>query len=134
MIVIIRRSYPVPIAQPQVAAPTAIDMNTLASLYNMIQPKPSGSVVSPPVTNQPTIPQLLATLVNGLNVSSPQPPQPLQPEQPNIAALISTAANGNPALAQLLAQMTSNSSMSYSPSMPHVEPTLGHPSTEQPQK
>ncbi|KAI8083641.1 hypothetical protein BDF21DRAFT_248848 [Thamnidium elegans] len=132
---IIRRSYPAPIAQPPVAAPPAIDMNTLASLYNMIQPKPSGSVVSPPVTNQPTIPQLLATLVNGLNVSSsPQPPQPLQPEQPNIAALISTAANGNPALAQLLAQMTSNSSMSYSPSMPHVEPTLGYPSTEQQQK
>lgn len=132
----------VPVAAAAAAAAPAIDMNTLASLYNMIQPKPS---VSPQVSNQPTIPQLLATLMNGLNVNSSSPPPPsafppqqqqptYQPviEQPNIAALISTAANGNPALAQLLAQMTSGNTLGYSPSMPHVDtPTLGYPSNHE---
>ncbi|KAG2207231.1 hypothetical protein INT47_012284 [Mucor saturninus] len=162
---IIRRAYPqTPIAPPPPPQAPAIDMNTLASLYNMIQPKSNGTVASPAVNNQPTIPQLLATLVNGLNVNAtptmmpaslPPPPPPQQqqqqqqqkhqlPEQPNIAALISTAANGNPALAQLLAQMTatgitpqqaSPSSASphvaYSPSVPNslLEPTLGYPSS-----
>lgn len=153
---ILRRAYPqTPVAPPLPSQAPAIDMNTLASLYNMIQPKSNGMVASPAVTNQPTIPQLLATLVNGLNLNLtptmqaptlPPPPPPQQqqlPEQPNIAALISTAANGNPALAQLLAQMTSTGlppqlpttsaspHIAYSPSVSnsHLEPTLGYPSS-----
>jgi hypothetical protein len=117
-------NQPAPIAPPVVAAnPQPVDMNTLASLYSMLQqPKPMNTY-SPPVGNQPTIPQLLATLMNGLGaqqqpqpqpavVPTPSPPLPAPiPTQQNnsdhIAALISTAASGNPALAQLLAQMTS---------------------------
>lgn len=133
--------------QPQVqlaAAPAApaVDMNTLASIYGMLQqqqqqqtqpaPAPAAAaIVSPSTNHQATIPQLLATLVSGLSMSTqPQPaaaapvatayspPVPhYSPSQPmvtttpdnnNIAALISTAAGGNPALAQLLAQMTTS--------------------------
>lgn len=134
--------------QAQPAAP-AVDMNTLASIYSMLQqqqqqqaqPAPApAAIVSPPTSNQATIPQLLATLVSGLGMSAQPQPQaataataaaapPLvataysppaphySPSQPmvtttpdknNIAALISTAAGGNPALAQLLAQMTTS--------------------------
>jgi hypothetical protein len=69
-------------------------------------------------------------LVTGLNPGAlPQTPVQAVPviphQQPDIASLISTAAGGNPALAQLLAQMANSQQQQqqqtpgYSPSMPN---------------
>ncbi|KAI8081808.1 uncharacterized protein B0P05DRAFT_586352 [Gilbertella persicaria] len=151
---IIQRTYPqsfndtyqspsYPSYQPTQPQYNTLDVNTLATLYTMIQPSPAAPapvapapvapapVAPAPVQQQPTIPQLLATLMNGLNqqqnVSSTPPapapapaPQPVtttSTHEPSIAALISTIANSNPALlgsvaannpaiAQLLYQFT----------------------------
>jgi hypothetical protein len=79
---------------------------------------------------QPSIPQLIATLMNGLGTSSP-PPQVAAPapvsytpktEQPSIAALLSTASNGNPAIAQLLYQMTAGVTSTPPQSQPSTQP------------
>lgn len=115
------QSQPQSLPRPQQSVATSqpsMDVNTLASLLNMVQPDKAS--VAP---TQPTIPQLLATLMNGLNTntSSPPPPAPITSlpppptppvqqqtiSQPTMASLLSTAAGGNPAIAQLLLQMTS---------------------------
>ncbi|KAL9556316.1 hypothetical protein MBANPS3_001935 [Mucor bainieri] len=105
------------------------------------------ATVAPVPTAQPSIPQLLATLVNSLGAAGmahhtpPSAPAPLPttttttattnnnntPEQPSMAALLSTATGGNPALAQLLLQqMTSGVTNASSPTPPNAQtsPTL----------
>ncbi|KAF1806679.1 hypothetical protein FB192DRAFT_1271212 [Mucor lusitanicus] len=98
----------------------------------------------------PSIPQLLATLVNSLGATGmahhtpPSAPAPLPaapattttPGQPSMAALLSTATGGNPALAQLLLQqMTSRVTNASSPTPPNAQasPTLVS-QTNQPQQ
>lgn len=157
--------------QQQQAAPTTIDPNTLNLLYSLLQKSTAAPVVqtpafptttaSMPAVSQPSIPQLLATLMSGLNMSkgSPVPNQALPQQQvqtnnnlsvanttttyssptvpatapvhtnnvskpavsldqPSIAALLSTASNGNPALAQLLQQMTASVTNTAQPRSP----------------
>ncbi|GAN06456.1 hypothetical protein MAM1_0124c05940 [Mucor ambiguus] len=135
-----------------------IDPNTLATIYSLIQSDTLSKIAPPAVsmppttaapapTAQPSIPQLLATLVNSLGATgiahhtSPSAPAPLPsttntPEQPSMAALLSTAAGGNPALAQLLLQqMTSGVTNASSPTPPNAQtsPTLVS-QTNQPQQ
>lgn len=154
---------PQAISAPPPAVPN-IDPNTLATIYSLIQSdtlsKITPSAVSmPPATatpavaaptTQPSIPQLLATLVNSLGATGmahhtpPSAPAPLPaapattttPGQPSMAALLSTATGGNPALAQLLLQqMTSRVTNASSPTPPNAQasPTLVS-QTNQPQQ
>ncbi|KAK4520936.1 Superoxide dismutase [Mn], mitochondrial [Mucor velutinosus] len=151
--------------QPQaISAPPPpvpnIDPNTLATIYSLIQsdtlskipppavslpPTTATSAVAAAPTAQPSIPQLLATLVNSLGAAGMAhhtPPSASAllpttttatttttntPEQPSMAALLSTATGGNPALAQLLLQqMTSGVTNSSSPTPRNAQasPTL----------
>lgn len=121
---------------PPMSSTPNIDPNTLATIYNLIQSDTLSQVKSPAVSlppttsNQPSIPQLLATLVNSLGgtANTSTPPQvpaatntnATTSEQPSMAALLSTAAGGNPALAQLLLQMTSGVTNSSSPTPPNA--------------
>lgn len=104
-----------------VGLPAGINANTLNVLYSMLQNNAAAAApaatVQPP---QPSIPQLIATLMSGLNMTSPQPapvpiPQPVAYPKPDIAALLSTASNGNPAIAQLLYQMTAGTTNQAQP-------------------
>jgi hypothetical protein len=80
--------------------------------------------------------------MNGLNANTPSPPPPVPVaspppppvqqaiSQPSMAALLSTAAGGNPAIAQLLLQMTSGASNS-TPAPTVNSPTLNQVSVPQ---
>ncbi|KAI8643120.1 hypothetical protein BD408DRAFT_442824 [Parasitella parasitica] len=141
---------------PPLSTSPNIDPSSLATIYNLIQSDTlakikSAAVSLPPPTSTPTtssqlsIPQLLATLANSLGTTgmpnSIAPAavaiqqQPIQ-QQPTMASLLNTAAGGNPALAQLLLQMTSGVSnpSTSNTNIGSQSPTNLVSQTNQPQK
>ncbi|KAI8995036.1 hypothetical protein BDB01DRAFT_754089 [Pilobolus umbonatus] len=141
-IIVVRQSQPTTITPSNnyPSTTSGYDVNTLSTLFNIMQASSSSMTSSRPSTMtpieqpiKPTIPQLLATLVSGLgntphqspsSISSIPAPPPVVNEQPSIAALLSTVANGNPVLSQMLSQISSPSK-NYVPatSAPSYPPT-----------